>query len=79
MNKYYLSYLSKIPGVNSIISIFEKENTELRFVGGVVRNLVLGRKSKDIDCAINIKVDEVIKILRSNNYETNDYAKKYGG
>ena len=27
MNKYYLSYLSKIPGVNSIISIFEKENT----------------------------------------------------
>ena len=78
MNKYYLSYLSKIPGVNSIISIFEKDNTELRFVGGFVRNLVLGRKSKDIDCAINIKVDEVIKILRSNNYEANDYAKKYG-
>ena len=61
-----------------IQKIFELFNSysnevELRFVGGCVRKLIIDEKVDDIDLSINLKPEDVIKVLKKNNinfYET---------
>ncbi len=51
---------------------FSKES-ELRFVGGCVRKLIIGEKIDDIDLSTNLKPEDVINILKKskiNFYET---------
>ena len=40
-------------GVQDIINIFTKENVEICFVGGCIRDVLAGIQSHDIDFAIN--------------------------
>ena len=49
----YLKYWCNIEGVEKINEIFKKNDHEIRFIGGCVRDAFLGNKSKDIDFAVN--------------------------
>ena len=45
----YLNFWFSIQGISQIIELFEKEKCDIRFVGGCVRDALLGNKSSDID------------------------------
>ena len=78
MNNFYNNFLINKHEVSFIFNIFEKENLEIRLVGGCVRDLLLERKSKDIDCVVNTSPDFIIEVLKKNNIKFNDFAKRYG-
>ena len=67
MNNYSISSLLNKQEVKTIINSFEKEGLEIRLVGGCVRNGILERDTKDIDCAVNKGPETTIKILQENN------------
>ena len=61
-----------------IIKLFSKEGIEIRFVGGCIRDVLIGLSNYDIDFAINCDPETTIKILLKNKVKVNDYSKKYG-
>lgn len=52
--------------------------SDARFVGGAVRDGLLGIHTSDIDIATSHKPDEVIKILKNNNIKTIPTGIKHG-
>jgi len=48
------------------------------FVGGCVRQNILGEKIEDIDLATNLNPEEVVNCLNKNNIKFIDVGKKYG-
>ena len=61
--------------IQKIFEVFNSysNEVELRFVGGCVRKLIIDEKVDDIDLSINLKPEDVIKVLKKNNinfYET---------
>lgn len=77
LNEYINHWLS-IQGVKQIIELFERNGNDIRFIGGCVRDAILGNISSDIDFAINCTPDTTVKLLRKNNINTLEYGKKYG-
>ena len=55
-----------------------ENSIEFRIVGGCSRNLILKRNSKDIDIAVNINIEDFIKILDFKKIKYNPHAKNYG-
>ena len=43
------------------------ENSEIRYVGGCVRKILIQEDVDDIDLAVNLNPDEVKECLQSNN------------
>ena len=78
MNEKLIDPIMSKEGVQDIIRIFTKENVEICFVGGCIRDVLSGIQSHDIDFAINCAPEETIKVLNKNNIEFDDYGKKYG-
>jgi tRNA nucleotidyltransferase/poly(A) polymerase len=48
------------------------------FVGGMVRDLLLGRKITDVDIATNAKPEEIILVLQSNGINFNSAHANFG-
>ena len=66
-----------------IIRLFNSINnhtteSEILFVGGCVRQNILGEKVEDIDLATTLNPDEVINCLNKNKIKFIDIGKKYG-
>jgi len=78
MSIEYLNYWFSIKGIAQIIELFEKEKHDIRFVGGCVRDALLGNKSSDIDFAINCDPNTTADLLIKNKIEILEYGKKYG-
>ena len=74
----YLDFWFSIKGISQIIELFDKEKYDIRFVGGCVRDALLGNKSSDIDFAINCNPDITANLLIQNKIEILEYGKKYG-
>jgi len=74
----YIKYWLSINGVEQIIDIFEKQKIDIRFVGGCIRDALLGNKNSDIDFAVNCNPDVTSKILNQNDFLFLEYGKKYG-
>ena len=51
------------PALISLGEIFNKNEHELRVVGGAVRDLMLGKKPKDIDLATDATPKEMMDFL----------------
>ena len=78
MMSEYIKYWFSIDGVEQIIDLFEKQKIDIRFVGGCIRDALLGNKISDIDFAVNCNPDVTSKILNQNNFMFLEYGKKYG-
>tara|TARA_B100001564_G_scaffold344513_1_gene342181 strand:- start:2562 stop:3827 length:1266 start_codon:yes stop_codon:yes gene_type:complete len=85
-NRKKPSYLNSIQDLKNdpgIIHLFNSINdhttdSEILFVGGCVRQNILGDKVEDIDLATNLDPDEVINCLNKNKIKFIDIGKKYG-
>ena len=85
-NRKKPSYLNSIQDLKNdpgIIHLFNSINdhstdSEILFVGGCVRQNILGDKVEDIDLATNLEPDEVINCLNKNKIKFTDIGKKYG-
>ena len=73
LNQFMSNY-----GAKYITELFSKKHIEIRFVGGCIRDALIGFSKYDIDFAINCEPDTTIKILLKNNIKVNDYSKSYG-
>ncbi len=78
MQENLLSILLDQKSIQFVFSIFENEAKEICLVGGIVRDTLIGIKTRDIDMAVNVSPNEIIEILRKNNLKYDDYASKYG-
>ncbi len=78
MIKKYLDFWFSIQGIVQIIELFEKEKHDIRFIGGCVRDALLGNKSSDIDFAINCDPNITANLLLKNKIEILEYGKRYG-
>ena len=64
--------------MSQIIEIFDKEKIEIQFVGGCIRDALVGKKNFDIDFSINCNPAITSKILTQNKISVLEYGKKYG-
>ncbi len=51
------------PELNKILGLFAEASAEIRFVGGCVRDTLVGRPSKDVDLATPLEPDTIIALL----------------
>ncbi len=76
-NNKMLDLLNK-DHVRFLFSIFENTNSEIRLVGGSIRDSILGKEIIDIDTATPLEPDNIIHLLKKNNIEYDDFALQYG-
>jgi len=74
----FLNYWFSLSGIKEIVSIFEKNNYDIRFVGGCVRDAFLGHKNPDIDFAVDCSPDIAVNILKENKVTFLEHGKKFG-
>ena len=65
--KKLISENINISVINLISDVAEKENVEIYLVGGFVRDLILERKSKDIDVLVIGNGIDFAKIVAKKN------------
>lgn len=66
------------PQVKKLVKVFDATKDNFRFVGGVVRDSVLGIKAGDIDAATIFTPQEVTEILARNSIKTIPTGIKHG-
>ncbi|XP_065918606.1 CCA tRNA nucleotidyltransferase 1, mitochondrial-like isoform X2 [Dysidea avara] len=64
-NEHFQQLLT--PELKRLGDIFQKRGYQLRLVGGVVRDLLLGNKPKDIDLATECTPEDMVKIFVQEN------------
>ena len=64
-NEHFQQLLT--PELTRLGKIFQKHGYQLRLVGGVVRDLLLGNKPKDIDLATECTPDNMVKLFVQEN------------
>ncbi|MDA7688122.1 CCA tRNA nucleotidyltransferase [Pelagibacteraceae bacterium] len=69
--------LIKLPEVKTIFNLFNN-NQGIYLVGGCIRDALSGKDVTDIDFAVDIDPEEVIKILTNNNIKFYDIGINYG-
>ncbi|KYH12924.1 CCA tRNA nucleotidyltransferase [Neorickettsia sp. 179522] len=62
----------------TLVQIIRNNGGEARFVGGCVRDQLLGRKISDIDLATTLKPEETIRALKTNGLVTIPTGLKHG-
>ena len=72
-----LNELIKLPEVKTIFNLFNN-NQGIYLVGGCIRDALSGKDVTDIDFAVDIDPEEVIKILTNNNIKFYDIGINYG-
>jgi tRNA nucleotidyltransferase/poly(A) polymerase len=63
-------YVSEDPELDAAVEILKRINSKgykAFIVGGAVRDIVMGKKPKDIDIATNMPIDEIEKIWKSTD------------
>jgi len=78
MKDRLINQLMSREGVEDIVKTFTRENIDICFVGGCIRDVLVGIEGQDIDFAIFCKPEETVKILQKNDIKFEDYGKKYG-
>ncbi|MDR2598561.1 MAG: CCA tRNA nucleotidyltransferase [Holosporales bacterium] len=71
-------YFLNFPETKSLFSVLEDHGFEARFVGGCVRDALLGITTDDLDLAVNADIESVKKLLEANGNRCLDTGLKYG-
>lgn len=58
------------PNTHHLMEVFENSSITARFVGGCVRDGLLNRPVSDVDIAVDVPPDEVIRVLTSKQIKT---------
>ena len=69
MNNNKLSHLINLESIEFLFSIFNNRNSEIRLVGGSIRDAIIDKEIKDIDLATTLEPNEVLVLLKENNIE----------
>ena len=79
-NKKNFSELLSSKEIQKLFNSFNSysDKAELRLIGGCVRKLLIDEKVDDIDLSINLKPEDVIKILKSNNINFHETGFDHG-
>ena len=79
-NKKNFSELLSSKEIQKLFNSFNSysDKAELRLIGGCVRKLLIDEKVDDIDLSINLKPEEVIKILKTNNINFHETGFDHG-
>ncbi len=78
MNNNKINNLLDQESVKYLFSIFDNYKSEIRLVGGGIRDTLLDREVKDIDSATPLEPNDVLALLSENNIEYDDFAIRYG-
>jgi len=78
MNNNSIHALINEEHIKTLFSIFKNQNTELRLVGGSIRDALMNREIGDIDSATALEPNDVLDLLKKNNIEYDDFAIRYG-
>jgi len=78
MNNNKINALIDEEHIKTLFSIFKNKNTELRLVGGSIRDALMNRKIGDIDSATTLGPNDVLELLKENKIEYDDFAIRYG-
>ena len=75
-NEYIWKNIPK--SIKTLHNIFNSNNKNLYLVGGSIRDLIIGNIPIDYDLCTNANPDEIINILKLNNYEYSIQGKSFG-
>lgn len=64
--------------IKELFNVIEASGKEIRFVGGCIRDALMGIESKDIDLAINARPDTTIQILKAKGIRAIPTGIDYG-
>ena len=78
MNNNKINALIDEEHIKTLFSIFKNQNTELRLVGGSIRDALMNREIVDIDSATTLGPNDVLELLKKNKIEYDDFAIRYG-
>ena len=78
MTKNNINSLLDLDHIKLLFSIFKNNNSEIRLVGGSIRDTLINREIGDIDSATSLEPDDVLELLKKNNIEHDDFAIRYG-
>ncbi|MEZ5690069.1 MAG: CCA tRNA nucleotidyltransferase [Rickettsiales bacterium] len=72
------NYWLLMPQTAKLIEAFSDKSNSFRFVGGCVRDCIIGKKVTDIDVATSLLPDEVIKLLGESEIKVIPTGIKHG-
>jgi len=78
MSKNKINALLQTDHIKLLFSIFKNYNSEVRLVGGSIRDVLMNREIGDIDSATPLEPNDVLELLNKNNIEYDDFAIRYG-
>ena len=61
-----------------LLDVLKDNNGKSRFVGGIVRDAIIGQENADIDIATTLKPNDIMNILSENKIRYLDLGSKYG-
>ena len=67
-----------LPASKDLFQIFNKYGIDAKFVGGCVRDALIGRHTDDYDVAVNAKIENVMQILEKEGIYCIKTGVKYG-
>ena len=78
MTENNINSLLDLDHIKLLFSIFKNNNSEIRLVGGSIRDTLINRENGDIDSATSLEPNDVLELLENNNIEYDDFAIRYG-
>jgi poly(A) polymerase len=78
MSDNKVNNLLDLDHIKILFSIFKNHKSEVRLVGGCIRDILMHREIGDIDSATSLETNDVLELLEKSNIEYDDFAIRYG-
>ncbi|MDC0002321.1 CCA tRNA nucleotidyltransferase, partial [Acidimicrobiia bacterium] len=73
-----LKVLNENPFLNDVATFYKNAGYQFYLVGGAVRDGILDIATKDFDFTTDANVDESLKLLKENGFQTTEIGKAFG-
>ena len=74
MNENKINALLNMDHIKLLFYIFKNHKSEVRLVGGSIRDVLMNREIEDIDSATSLEPNDVLELLEKNNIEFYNYS-----